>query len=88
MTASRGITRAPELPLHYNAVEILEANLASRADKPALLTDERTLTFGEVAREANRVGSALRAAGVRLGDPVAIAIHKMALAYRERGIFP
>jgi benzoate-CoA ligase family protein len=72
VTGSRGITSAADLPLHYNAVEILEANLRSRLDKPALLTDERTLTFGEVSREADRVGSALRATGVRLGDPVAI----------------
>lgn len=64
--------RASDLPLHYNAVDILERNLPARADKIALLSSERTCTFGEVAREANRVGNALRGLGIGLGDVVGI----------------
>jgi benzoate-CoA ligase family protein len=64
--------RAADLPLRYNAVEILERNLESRASEPALLTPDRELTFAEVAAEVNRVGNALVHMGVRQGDSVAI----------------
>ena len=66
--------RAADLPVHYNAVEILEHNLATRADRPALHTDARECTFGELAAETNRVGNALLAGGVRFGDCVAILV--------------
>jgi benzoate-CoA ligase family protein len=64
--------RAADLPLYYNAVDILERNLASRADKVALYSPERELTFGQVAAEANQVGNALKKLGVRLGDFVGL----------------
>jgi len=64
--------RAAHLPTWYNAVEILESNLEHRADEPALITDERSLTFAEVSEEVNRVGNALRSMDVRPGDRVAI----------------
>jgi benzoate-CoA ligase family protein len=64
--------RAAELPLYYNAVDILERNLATRADKVALYSDSRELTFREVADEVNQVGNALKQLGVRMGDFVAI----------------
>ena len=64
--------KATDLPLHYSAVDILERNLAERADKVALLSPERTLTFQEVSQEANRVGGALAGLGVRFGDVVGI----------------
>ncbi len=64
--------KAADLPLHYNAVDILERNLASRTNKVALYSDERSMTFGEVAAEANQVGNALRKLGVRHGDFVGI----------------
>lgn len=41
--------RAADLPLMYNAVDILERNLPDRADKTALLSDNRSLTFGQVS---------------------------------------
>ena len=63
---------AADLPVWYNAVDILERNLEGRAGATALLTAERELTFGEVCAEVNRVGSALKALGVRPGDRVAI----------------
>jgi benzoate-CoA ligase family protein len=59
--------------LHYNAVDILERNLDARADKVALYSPERTMTFRQVSREVNQVANALRAnLGVRLGDSVAL----------------
>lgn len=61
-----------DVPLSYNAIDILERNLPTRADKVALYSEERNLTFREVSDEANRVGNALRADGVRFGDYVAI----------------
>ncbi|RMF80511.1 MAG: benzoate-CoA ligase family protein [Chloroflexi bacterium] len=64
--------RASDLPLHYNAVEILEHNLVDRADKKALLTLDREMTFREVSNEVNQVGNALRKLGVRFGDVVGI----------------
>ncbi len=63
---------ADDLPLLYNCVDILERNLAERADKTALLSLEREMTFGEVSAEANRCGNALRALGVRPGEYVGL----------------
>jgi benzoate-CoA ligase family protein len=64
--------RASDLPLYYNAVDILERNLAARADKVALVSAERELTFGQAAREVNQVGRALLKLGVRPGECVGL----------------
>ncbi len=64
--------RAAELPLFYNAVDILERNLAARPDKVALYSRERNMTFREVSNEVNQVGHALKKLGVRMGDYVGI----------------
>jgi benzoate-CoA ligase family protein len=64
--------RAADLPLYYNAVDILERNLPERAGKVALYSLEREMTFREVANEANQVGHALKKLGVRMGDFVGI----------------
>jgi benzoate-CoA ligase family protein len=64
--------KAADLPLRYNAVDILERNLPARADKVALVSEARTLTFGDLAGEVDRCGHALRGLGVRRGDTVAI----------------
>ena len=66
------IMRAVDLPLNYNAVNILEHNLAERATKVALLSASRELTFREVSNEVNQVGNALKKLDVRIGDMVAI----------------
>ena len=63
---------AAELPLWYNAVEILERNLEDRADATALITAERSWTFAEISAEVNRVGNALLSMGVRPGERVGI----------------
>lgn len=64
--------KAEDLPLYYNAVDILERNLAERANKVALYSPSRDMTFQEVAAEANQVGHALKKLGVRQGDFVGI----------------
>ena len=64
--------KAADLPLHYNMCEILEHNLETRADKTALLSDDGSMTFGEVSRQVNQVGNALKKVDVRFGDCVAI----------------
>jgi benzoate-CoA ligase family protein len=66
--------RAADLPLAYNAVELLRGNLAARAGKTALLSAERTATYAEVAAEAGRTANALRRAGLARGDVVAILL--------------
>ena len=63
---------AESLPTYYNATAILAQNLPVRADKIAIYSDERTLRFSAVAAEANQVGNALTALGVRFGEHVAI----------------
>ncbi|MGB1249928.1 MAG: benzoate-CoA ligase family protein [Candidatus Promineifilaceae bacterium] len=67
--------KASDLPLNYNAVEILEHNLAERADKEALFSDSRTLTFGQISAETNQVANALKACGVRPGEYVGLLAH-------------
>ncbi len=64
--------RAADLPLQYNAVDILERNLASRWDKVALYSDSRDMTFRTVAQEVNQVGHGLLDLGVRFGETVAL----------------
>ena len=64
--------KAADLPLHYNMCEILEHNLATRADKPAILSDNGSMTFAEVSQQVNRIGNALTKLDVRSGDCVAI----------------
>ncbi|GBL17576.1 3-hydroxybenzoate--CoA/4-hydroxybenzoate--CoA ligase [Chloroflexota bacterium] len=51
---------------------ILEHNLEQRADKVALLTPERELTFRQVSEEVNRLGNALKSLDVRMGEYVGI----------------
>ena len=64
--------KAADLPTQYNVAALLERNLAPRADKIALYSQARDLTFAQVAAEANQVGNALQRLGVRMGDTVGI----------------
>jgi long-chain acyl-CoA synthetase len=45
---------------------------AGRPDKPALISDARTITFGELNARANRLARALRRFGLQGGDAVAL----------------
>jgi benzoate-CoA ligase family protein len=60
------------MPRRYNAIDILERNLDGYADKTALYSDDRCLTFSEVAYEVNQVGNALRDLDTRPGEVVGI----------------
>jgi benzoate-CoA ligase family protein len=71
-TPEAKIPGAADLPVEYNAVDILERNLSARADKIGLYSPERNLTFRQAAEEANQVGHALTKLGVRFGDVVGI----------------
>ena len=51
--------KAEDLPTYYNICEILEQNLESRADKTALFSENKSLTFREVSEQVNKVGNAL-----------------------------
>jgi benzoate-CoA ligase family protein len=64
--------RANNLSLYYNAVEILEHNLAGRADKTALFSPSRNMTFRQVSQEVNQVANALRRLDVRIGEVVGL----------------
>ena len=64
--------KATDLPLFYNAVDILERNLLHRADKVALYSRERNLTFQAISHEVKQVGNARKKLGVRMGDYVGI----------------
>lgn len=61
-----------DLPLNYNAVNILEDNLPDRAGKTALYATSRELTFGQVSAESNQVANALKRLGVRPGEMVGL----------------
>lgn len=64
--------QAADLPLDYNAIDILERNLPQSADKVALYSLGREMTFREVANEVNQTGNALKKLGVHINDSVAI----------------
>jgi benzoate-CoA ligase family protein len=64
--------KAVDLPVYYNAVNILEHNLAARADKVALYSAAREMTFRQAANEVNQVGNALKKLDVRMGECVGI----------------
>lgn len=64
--------RAADLPLSYNAVDILEHNLDKRPDKTALYSAAREMTFRQVSDEVNQVGNALKKLDVHKGETVAI----------------
>ena len=64
---------AADVPIQYNAVDVLERNLEARGDQVALFSVERQMTFAEVSAEVDRVAAALRTRlGVRTGEHVAI----------------
>ncbi len=66
------VLKANDLPLYYNAADILDRNLPARADKVALYSLERNMTFQEVADESRQIANALRRLGVTFGDVVGI----------------
>lgn len=64
--------KASDLPVYYNAANILERNLIERPDKIALLSSQEEMTFREVNRQANQVANALTRLGIHGGDFVGL----------------
>ena len=65
--------RAADVPLYYNAVDVLERNLPTQADKVALFSPDRTMTFRQVSDEVNQIGNALVGKlGARPGEFVCV----------------
>jgi len=58
----------------YNFAADLFARNAARAAKPAYVDDHGTLTYGQLAEQAQRMAAALRAAGVRRDERVLLAM--------------
>src|SRR5919108_2433383 len=79
LDTSRGIAwprwfEGGEINLAANCVD---RHLATRRDRPAIVCESedgsvRTLSYGELATDVNRLANALRALGVRAGDAVGI----------------
>ncbi|HKY50966.1 MAG TPA: AMP-binding protein, partial [Candidatus Limnocylindria bacterium] len=68
-----GELRLPELGDRYNAAETyVDAHRAERPDKIAIRCQGRSVTYGEMARNVDRCGNALRGLGVDIEDRVAI----------------
>ena len=65
-----------EIPEHLNIADwLLDARISEgRGDRPALLTDQGTLTYREVQALANRFGHLLESAGVEPEQRVIIAL--------------
>jgi benzoate-CoA ligase len=63
-----------ELPERLNAAtELVDTHLSlGRADRPAILCGDRTITYAQLAENVNRFGNALVDLGVRMEERVAI----------------
>ena len=60
------------IPEKYNAIDILEGNLANRDRHSALYSADSVMTFAEVSASVNQVSNALRGVGIGFGDSVGI----------------
>lgn len=70
------MTSAPDFPERFNLADwLLDARVREgRGERPALLTDQGTLTYREVQTLANRFGHLLESAGVEPEQRVIIAL--------------
>ena len=62
--------------------DTLRKTAAEGPDRPALLGDERELTYGELDAEVDRVANLLVSLGVAVGDAVGRARARSAAAWR------
>jgi benzoate-CoA ligase len=67
---------APEIPEHLNAAAVfVDAHLAAgRADKPAILCGERSVTYRALQDGVNRFGNVLKDLGIRTEERVAFLL--------------
>jgi acyl-coenzyme A synthetase/AMP-(fatty) acid ligase len=62
-----------ELPMFsFTIYDLLEKNLANRADHPALILGDTQLSYGELAKQVNKTAAWLSQHNVRRGDRVGI----------------
>jgi benzoate-CoA ligase family protein len=62
-----------EVPLRYNAVDVLERNLSERSEKVAVYAPSGEFTYAQVSEQVNRVANALVGEiGIEIGDFVAL----------------
>jgi fatty-acyl-CoA synthase len=71
LARTAAIDRAPERVL----AQVVEAQAQARPDAPALLSDELSLTYGELARLARRYGRWAVTRGLGKGERVALVAH-------------
>jgi hypothetical protein len=66
----------PVVPEEFNlAAFLLDRNLSEgRAKKPAVYCEQQTITYADLAEDANRVGNALLDLGVELENRVMICL--------------
>ncbi|SDU59484.1 benzoate-CoA ligase family protein [Desulfobacula phenolica] len=66
---------------YFNAADyFVDRNVREgREDKVAILCEDRQMTYGTLAKEANRFGNALLSSGVRMEDRVALLLLDMEL---------
>ncbi len=65
--------RLPELPARYNAATtFVDAHRSARPDAVAMRCQGKSVTYGELAANVDRAGSALRALGLELEDRLVI----------------
>jgi len=64
------------LPERLNAATILidDHLAAGRAEKPAILSGDRTITYGQLHESVNRFGNTLRELGLRMEERVALLL--------------
>ena len=70
LTTDAPCAKSRKLVYHY----LLEEHARQTPDKPCLMMGDRTLSWAETDREANRWGHGLALAGVRKGDRVLVMI--------------
>lgn len=73
-------------PENYNLVQEIEHFAKVNPEKEALVWenekgDSQVITYGELMKKANRIGSALLAEGIKQGDKVLIMIPRLIEAY-------
>ncbi|MFI1996658.1 long-chain fatty acid--CoA ligase [Actinoplanes sp. NPDC020271] len=61
-----------------NLAVILRESATARPDAPAILTDQQTITYGELDARSDAVAAALTARGIRPGDRVALQLPNIA----------
>src|SRR5437660_11455754 len=75
MPASTDTSPQPEHSAKLNIADhFLDAMAARHPERIAILGEPREVTYGELAKLANRAGNALRAQGVSRGDRVLVAL--------------